>query len=651
MRKYQILPELSFTFPLTLTTMFGSTAAKPPATPFGGGGSTSLFGSSGQSSSAFGSSGGTSGSSLFGQSSGGFGSSGGSGGLFGQASGSASSGAAGSGGLFGQKSSTTGGGLFGSGSATSGGSLFGGGSGSSGGGLFGGASGGSGGGLFGQSSSAFGGGQSFGAPSGIGGGGLFGSAPSNTFGVSSLPASTVEYDGKTKVSQLPEHVQKDLLKVETHLREQRMKSAKLWADRIPMQQTLQQLQDRFTAFQRELVRNSAVLESFHANANLLRAAVQEETRSAADVKVATDNVINATQGGLGSIYGQSLTVTRVPGEYFLRIIDDMEARAYEYKKEVDGIAEYLKATSPQRLQAGTFASHPDAESAKTISKGRMIEDILKRQFEYFMVVANQIASLHESLRALKSSYLQILWQQGREGFDPFLQADRKEQAEKERQKAMTEFRTTELVTKQNNASATVPKLQLPSSSTKQLSIETKPQQQGTSSFGASASFGSFAPGQSSSTTKTDTGSANALFSTKQEPAKVTFGTSTSQPTTGASLFSSSSSGQSTSALLSQSKSTSTPGASAAKPPSFTAPPSEAKNENTTSSTLFGSGSSAKSLPTLDNLSKADDSAKTSFASIGGGKRSSSGDSVSLRGTRKGSSSSGGNKRNMRRRVS
>eukprot|EP00172_Hildenbrandia_rubra_P001887 Plantae.Rhodophyta-Hildenbrandia_rubra.ctg2503.p1 GENE.Plantae.Rhodophyta-Hildenbrandia_rubra.ctg2503~~Plantae.Rhodophyta-Hildenbrandia_rubra.ctg2503.p1 ORF type:complete len:617 (-),score=83.57 Plantae.Rhodophyta-Hildenbrandia_rubra.ctg2503:1377-3227(-) len=398
--------------------MFGSAATKPTSSLFGGGPTATPSPFGGSNAGGFASAGAGSGSGLFGQKPSGFG------GGFGS---SASAGNPNPGSsLFGQTPSgfgtNSGSSLFGQKSGGFGGS---GGLGSTGSGLFGGSTqppGGS----FGQGTNQ---GQGFGGLRGLG-----------------YPGPTAEVTGKTRVSQLPESVQKGLLAVEAHLREQRMKSAKLWARRTSIEDALQRLNDRFAAFDRGMISSSAQLDSLQANASMLRTAVQSETKSAADVRITMENIINATQGGLGTLYSASFAISRVPAEYFARVVGDLEARAYDYKKEIDEIAEYLRATSFGSYR-GIMNSAVDSQKGRgaSKSKGKMVEDILKRQFEYFMVVADQVASVHEDLRSLKESYLQLLWQRGSEGFDPFLQADRREVSEVERQKVMSQYKKTELL--------------------------------------------------------------------------------------------------------------------------------------------------------------------------------------------------------------
>ncbi len=63
-----------------------------------------------------------------------------------------------------------------------------------------------------------------------------------------------------------------------------------------------------------------------------------------------------------------------------------------------------------------------------------MEDIIRRQYEYFMVVANNVASVQETITSLKEDYLASSRRHDLDAVDPFAQADARERAEDERKR-------------------------------------------------------------------------------------------------------------------------------------------------------------------------------------------------------------------------
>lgn len=298
----------------------------------------------------------------------------------------------------------------------------------------------------------------------------------------------VEITSRTRINQLPQNFQTDLFAVERHLREQRMKSARLWSKRNAMDSSVRDLEDRSAGVSRRMIRLRANLESFHANAEMLKAAVRTERGSAESVVIAVDNLSRGGHalfsggfqdndalmryGANGSGLGQAMDdMTHVPFEYFARIMDELESRAHEYKGEIDEIAEFLRAQGVRLSSTGAIGkksrmngqegakrfggggdalgatmdgTHPTATSAAD-TRGRTIEDIIRRQYEYFMVVASHVAGVHEALRALREQYLILLRRRDPDAPNPFEQADFREKADKERERILAEKRAADAV--------------------------------------------------------------------------------------------------------------------------------------------------------------------------------------------------------------
>jgi len=292
----------------------------------------------------------------------------------------------------------------------------------------------------------------------------------------------VEITGRTRISQLPQNYQTDLFAVERHLREQRLKSSRLWSKHGGVESQIDQVQSRSSNVTRRLVKLRADIEALQANANTLKAAVRTERGSAEPVLIALDNVSKSTstQVNVHNSFRSNLyntvngheqgLMTHVPDEYFTRIMEELESRAHEYKGDIDEIAEFLRAQgvllsstsgsfgmsrkkeraqgsvqlslldniSQRHMDIGLPVSDPTAES-----RGKTIEDIIRRQYEYFMVVASHVAGVHENLRSVRDQYLQLLRMRDPDALNPFEQADSREKAEKERQRILAEKRASE----------------------------------------------------------------------------------------------------------------------------------------------------------------------------------------------------------------
>lgn len=75
-----------------------------------------------------------------------------------------------------------------------------------------------------------------------------------------------------------------------------------------------------------------------------------------------------------------------------------------------------------------------------IPRGGTTQDIIRLQYEYFMVVVSHISNVSENLRADKEQYLQFLRERDSDVLNLLQQADMRENLEKDRQRLLTEKR-------------------------------------------------------------------------------------------------------------------------------------------------------------------------------------------------------------------
>lgn len=280
----------------------------------------------------------------------------------------------------------------------------------------------------------------------------------------------VEITGRTRISELPPNFQKDLFAVERHLREQRSKSYALSSKRSDVDQSLSQTRTRSTSVYKRLVKLKADLDSLQTNADILKQAVKTERTSAEPIVVALENIGKEgkssfidSNGLRYDVAGAGMQRTaHVPEEYFTRVIQEIEARAQEYKVDINEIAEFLR--SQGIVLGSTFGAFPkndasgvgglasrlsgiaglrdDMDISETgsgvESKGKTIEEVIRRQYEYFMIVASSVATLNETLRSTKEGFLRLARARNPDGPDPFSQANLREKAAKDRQILMAE---------------------------------------------------------------------------------------------------------------------------------------------------------------------------------------------------------------------
>lgn len=293
----------------------------------------------------------------------------------------------------------------------------------------------------------------------------------------------MEITGVTRISHLPQNYQTDLFAVERHLRDQRTKASKLLASRSNYETDITQVRSRSAEVSRRLVKLRATLESLKANSDALRTAVRIERGSAETVVIAIENIAKNNRPSEGGYLSNGNTLrysghevrmqdrsTHVPEEYFVRTLDELESRAHQYKGEIDEIADFLRAqgvvlsstsgslskTSATQRPAGAMPGtlldnisqrHVDmgihGQEDLVASRGRTIEDIIRRQYEYFMVVASHIAGVSENLQSIREQFLRLIRSRDPDVLDPFQQADLREKAEKERQRMIADKRATD----------------------------------------------------------------------------------------------------------------------------------------------------------------------------------------------------------------
>lgn len=317
----------------------------------------------------------------------------------------------------------------------------------------------------------------FGAPAQ--GPSLFGSQSQNAPSLFGAPAQqqqqqqvqpqTPEITLRTRVWQLPQNFQTDLFAVEKHLREQRIKGSQLMS-KGSFDSDITQTKTRSTNITRRLAKLRAVLETLKANSETLKGAGRTERASTEPVVIALENLSKNSYGGDMVLFDDPYSlrfsgatdqmrdrVTHVPEDYFSRIVDELEARAHEYKREIDEVAEFLRAQGVVLSRGGggnygTASSSRNATNGSLLdsisqrqlgiglgtaevsmeSRGKTIEDIIRRQYEYFMVVASHIAVVHENLRSVREQFLRLLRAQDSDALNPFELADRREKAEEQR---------------------------------------------------------------------------------------------------------------------------------------------------------------------------------------------------------------------------
>lgn len=149
---------------------------------------------------------------------------------------------------------------------------------------------------------------------------------------------------------------------------------------------------------RNVTKLRADMQTLHCNSGALRDAVRVQRGLATEIAA----------GG-------------VPDRYFEAIVDELEGRLHEYKKELNHIGEFMKA----RGERGNVS-------------GKTIEDVIRRLYGYFMVVAGRVADVNENLKAVRELYVRVVEGENRGGGDCFERADLREKVERERERALTE---------------------------------------------------------------------------------------------------------------------------------------------------------------------------------------------------------------------
>jgi hypothetical protein len=282
----------------------------------------------------------------------------------------------------------------------------------------------------------------------------------------------------TRVDQLPVKAIELLESVEKRLSDQRAKASHLFALQPQYEEKMRVQRDSCAATRRRLVRTDTGVEALATNANALRHAVRDERRAADSVAHSLAQLCRSLElhgsahawysaysyGNDDDIGPVPQFITHVNPEYFASVVTELEERANAYKREIDQIAEFLRMEGPvsnvasrgfDALQArmynpnmstGRFDSQGEGYPDRPVgsgnvslrrrpeSKGRAIEDVIRRQYEYFMVVANKAAAVHEALARLKDNYIADARRQDPDAVNPFAQADSREQVEEEKRR-------------------------------------------------------------------------------------------------------------------------------------------------------------------------------------------------------------------------
>lgn len=415
-------PSTTFGAPSPFGQQQSAASGFGSSTPAFGASSSSGFGGAtfGQSSGGFGGFGAT--QSTFGQSSSGFGGFGATQSTFGQSS-------SGFGG-FGATQSSFGG--FGASQST-----------------FGQSSGGG----FGQSSSGFGGfgatQSSFGqSQSSFGGTGLFGGG--NSF---AAPAAPVQASPTTKVRDLPQPMQEQLMSVERHLNDQRLKAAQLRNLARDMDERTRANESLTAKHNGALKRANATLDVLGRHLIALKNATLVERRDLDAVRTASEAHQNRWQG----------LSCHVPPSYFERIVSDMERRASEYRREIDEIGDFLKA---QGVRFGAFpsanggfgrAARMDAPKwlGEPMEDGaRGVDAVIQRQYKYFMRVASQAARMHDEMLRLVAAFRDLHAARAPLDDDPFQRAEAQERAKGIRNRILAQQRVREQLSSRAGAAPT-----------------------------------------------------------------------------------------------------------------------------------------------------------------------------------------------------
>lgn len=303
-----------------------------------------------------------------------------------------------------------------------------------------------------------------------------------------------EFPGQTKINQLPEKYRAELFAVERHLRDQRAKFNILWSKRSSFDDLLGSVRQNTDDIMHAVVKARAEIDAMQTNASSLRAAVAMERSSAEPVFIALDNLVRSMGYGVfldsnDLRYGSGdparfQRAAHVPDEYFQRIVDELESRAHIYKAEIDEIAQYLRAQGVSIGNSGTvggMVTKPrsghrmhgallldnisqrysnlkmNGNGGGVIeSRGKTIEDVIRRQYDYFMVVASHIAGVNEQLRNLRELFLHALKARDADAANPFEQADLREKADKDRQRILAERNAVEVNAANGPGMAMVP---------------------------------------------------------------------------------------------------------------------------------------------------------------------------------------------------
>ncbi len=307
---------------------------------------------------------------------------------------------------------------------------------------------------FGQSASGFGGGfgasqSAFGQPqSGFSTPGLFGGGSSFA-----APAAPVEAASTTKVRDLPQPMQEQLMSVERHLNDQRLKAAQLRNLARDMDERTRANESMTAKHGGALKRAMASLDVLGRHLIALKNATLVERRDLDAVRTASEAYQNRWQG----------LSCHVSPSYFERVVSDMERRAAEYRREIDEIGDFLRAQGrrfghiPNSNGGFGRAARPGApkwlgEPMEDSVKG--VDAVIQRQYKYFMRVASQAARMHDETLRLVAAFRDLHATRAPLEDDPFQRAEAQERAKGIRNRIIAQQRVREQLTSRAGATPT-----------------------------------------------------------------------------------------------------------------------------------------------------------------------------------------------------
>jgi len=162
-------------------------------------------------------------------------------------------------------------------------------------------------------------------------------------------------------------------------------------------------------------------------------------------------------GNTSNQYGQS----RIPAAYFDNVVNDMEKRANEYRKEIEELSDFLTSNNTTaNIMSTNYNGNMQANGGNNSNSGNKagLEVVIQRQYKYFMHVASQIARLHDEITRLVEFFREFRAKRMPLADDPFQLADSQDRAKSQRLRLLAEKRMLEAARKsaaqQNNQNTT-----------------------------------------------------------------------------------------------------------------------------------------------------------------------------------------------------